>query len=77
MIDGVENYRLDDRDVFKRLPKIIDVGFIQHRGSAEKVVIRRKVSEVKNGRVVYKDTNNSSEDFLTNVDPAPGVHTPN
>lgn len=77
VVDGVENSRLDDRGVFKRLPNSIDVGFIQHRGSAEKVSIRRKVNAVKNGRVVYKDTNNSSEDFLTNMDPAPGINTPN
>lgn len=77
VIDGVENARLDDRGVYKRLPTSIDVGYIQHRGSKEKVSIRRKVSEVVNGRVVYKDTNNSTEDFLTNQDPAPGVISAN
>lgn len=73
VIDGVENPRLDDRGVFKRLPPSIDLGYIQHRGSGEKVSIRRKVKEVIGGRVVYKDTNNSTEDFLTNQDPQPGV----
>lgn len=77
VIDGVENDRLDDRGVYKRLPDEIDVGYIQHRGSAEKVSIRRKVKEVIDGRVVYQDTNNSTVDFLTNQDPAPGVISAN
>jgi hypothetical protein len=77
IIDGVENARLDDRGVFKRLPNSIDLGYIQHRGSGEKVSIRRKVKEVIDGRVVYKDTNNSSEDFLTNQEPQPGIFSVN
>jgi len=74
IIDGVENARLDDRGVYKRLPGMIDVGFIQHRGSGEKVAIRRKVLKVVDGRTVFKDTNNSTEDFLTNQEPMPGVN---
>ncbi len=73
VIDGVENVRLDDRGVFKRLPNSIDVGFIQHRGSYEGVSIKRKVKEVIEGRTVYQDTNNSTNDFLTNQEPTPGV----
>ena len=73
VVDGVENVRLDDRGVFKRLPNSIDVGFIQHRGSYEGVSIKRKVKEVINGRTVYQDTNNSTNDFLTNQEPTPGV----
>lgn len=73
IIDGVENSRLDDRGVYKRLPNSIDVGYIQHRGSGEKVSIKRKVKEVINGRTIYKDTNNSTNDFLTNQEPTPGV----
>ena len=74
VIDGVENARLDDRGVYKRLPAMIDVGFIVHRGSAEKVSIRRKILKTVEGRVIYQDTNNSTEDFLTNVEPKPGVN---
>jgi len=73
VIDGVENAILDDRGVYKRLPDEIDVSYIQHRGSLERVSIKRKVKEVINGRTVYQDTNNSAEDFLTNQDPTPGV----
>jgi len=73
VIDGVENAILDDRGVYKRLPNDIDVGYIQHRGGLEKVSIKRKVSEVIDGRTVYKDTNNSTEDFLTNQEPTPGI----
>ena len=77
IIDGVENARLDDRGVYKRLPASIDLGYIQFRGGYEGVSIRRKVKEVINGRVVYQDTNNSSEDFLTNQVPQPGVISAN
>lgn len=73
VIDGVENDRLDDRGVYKRLPNSIDVGYIQHIGGGEKVSIKRKVKEVINGRTVYQDTNNSTNDFLTNQEPTPGV----
>ncbi len=73
VIDGVENPELDDRGVYKRLPNSIDVGYIQHRGSYEGVSIKRKVKEVINGRTIYQDTNNSTNDFLTNQDPTPGV----
>lgn len=73
VIDGVENAILDDKGVYKRLPNEIDVGYIQNRASGEKVSIKRKVSEVINGRTVYKDTNNSTEDFLTFQVPTPGV----
>lgn len=73
VIDGLDNLRLDDRGVFKRLPNSIDVGYIQHLGSYEGVSIRRKVKEVINGRTVYVDTNNSANDFLTNQEPTPGV----
>ena len=72
IIDGVENVRLDEI-VYKRLPPEIDLGYIQHNGPGEKVSIRRKIKEVAAGRVIYLDTNNSSEDFLTNQEPQPGV----
>ena len=73
VIDGVENVRLDDRGVFKRLPNSIDVGYIQHRGGYQGVSIKRKVQEIINGRTIYQDTNNSTNDFLTNQEPTPGV----
>lgn len=73
VIDGVENARIHTSGVYKRLHNEIDVSYIQHRGSSEKVSVKRKVSEVINGRTVYQDTNNSAEDFLTDQEPTPGV----
>lgn len=35
--------------------------------------IRRKVTEIKNGRPYYQDTNNSAADFLNNQECTPGV----
>jgi hypothetical protein len=72
VIDGVENVELHN-SVFKSLPNRIDIGYIQHRGSGERVSIKRKVKEVINGRTIYQDTNNSTNDFLTNQNPTPGV----
>ncbi|MCL3779528.1 DUF4876 domain-containing protein [Prolixibacteraceae bacterium JC049] len=36
-------------------------------------VIRRKIDKNVNGRVIYKDTNDSAKDFEANVDPKPHV----
>ena len=33
----------------------------------------RKVHKVINGRIIYKDTNNSSEDFEPEAKPTPGM----
>ena len=73
VIDGVENPKIHSDGVYKRLHDEIDVSYIQHRGGSEKVSIKRKVGEVINGRTIYKDTNNSAEDFLTNQEPTPGI----
>jgi hypothetical protein len=73
VIDGVENARLSPDGVYKRLHDEIDVSYIQHRGGSETVSVKRKVSEVVNGHTIYKDTNNSAEDFLTNQVPTPGI----
>lgn len=36
-------------------------------------VVRRKVQSVQDGRIIYMDTNNSAVDFLSTVDPKPGI----
>ncbi|MDX8340004.1 DUF4876 domain-containing protein [Draconibacterium sp. IB214405] len=72
IIDGIENPELNPT-VYKRLPNNIDSGYIQHRGKGEKVSIKRKVQKVVDGRVILMDTNNSSNDFLTNQEPTPGI----
>jgi hypothetical protein len=77
VIDGVENVRIDDSGVYKRLVNSVDLGYIQFRGSYEGVSIRRKIKEVIDGRVVYQDTNNSTEDFLTDQEPQPGIISAN
>ncbi len=72
IIDGVENPELNPT-VYQRLPNNIDSGYIQHKGTGERVSIKRKIQKVVDGRVVLMDTNNSSNDFLTNQEPTPGV----
>ncbi|MGQ1945595.1 DUF4876 domain-containing protein [Geofilum sp. OHC36d9] len=36
-------------------------------------VVRRKVQTVEDNRIIYMDTNNSAVDFLSTVDPKPGI----
>ncbi len=54
------------------LPKD-DVKGIAVSGMYTGKAIRRKVERIENGRVYYKDTNNSSEDWKNEQDNTPGV----
>lgn len=58
--------------VNKRFINSLDAGYIaMQSGSKSGLCIRRKVDMVENGIVYYKDTNNSTEDFLSDVVPNP------
>lgn len=75
IFDAVEVVFDEAHAVFKRFPPDLDVGFVFNRsGSGSGKCIRRKVSAVINGNLVYQDTNNSTEDFLTDVDPQPKIY---
>lgn len=57
-----------------RLRPEVDGGKVFNNAAYCGLSIRRKVESINaNGRAVLKDTNNSSEDFLTNQVPTPGV----
>lgn len=63
--DGVECFR--DAGSYKRLPATIDNGFAHiSEGIASGFSVHRRVDEALSvpGRVVYRDTNNSTEDFV-------------
>lgn len=58
----------------KMLSPAVDAGYIDCVPSGTAKSIRRNVKEVKDGRVIYQDTNNSSIDFMTNAEPQPKIY---
>lgn len=54
------------------LPAQVDAGMIWTSAQYNGMGFTRKVAEVVDGRVVYKDTNNSAEDFEPEAKPTPG-----
>ncbi|MDR0295304.1 MAG: DUF4876 domain-containing protein [Prevotellaceae bacterium] len=71
IIDGVECSN-GPTITEKRLPVSVDAGFTYvNTGSYSGRAVRRKVEQVLPNRIVYQDTNNSSEDFEINVIPSP------
>lgn len=75
VLDAVEVVQDEARAIYKRFPPELDAGYSYvASGSGSGKCIRRKVKEVSNGRVVYQDTNNSTEDFLKDVDPQPKIY---
>ena len=72
ILDGVECV-ISPSQSLKRLSTSVDVSYtyIQEGGNSG-LAITRKVSEtLPDGRIIYQDTNNSAEDFLTGVKPSP------
>ncbi|HDR89244.1 MAG TPA: DUF4876 domain-containing protein [Bacteroidetes bacterium] len=74
VIDAVEIVRVEEDKRYKRLPIELDAGYTFCSGTYISKSIRRKVDKIIDGKVIYKDTNNSSEDFLGDQDPTPFVH---
>jgi hypothetical protein len=74
VIDAVEEVQTDPTKQFKRLPTSLDAGKVFCSGTYVSKSIRRKVDKIINGKVVYKDTNNSSVDFLSEQTPTPFIH---
>jgi hypothetical protein len=75
VIDAVEIVQADETKRYKRLPTILDAGYTYLEGGSYcSKSIRRKVSMIVSGRVIYKDTNNSTVDFLHDLNPTPGVN---
>ena len=75
ILDAVEVVQDEARAIYKRFPSELDAGYIyMTSGSRSGKCIRRKIEEIKDGRVIYQDTNNSTEDFLKDVDPRPKIY---
>lgn len=74
VIDAVEEVQSDPTKQYKRLPTSLDAGKIWCSGTYVSKSIRRKVDKIIDGKVIYKDTNNSTVDFLGEQTPTPFVH---
>lgn len=73
VLDGVNIVGVDPTKQQSQLRAEIDAGTVTNSEIYNGKSIKRKVKETINGRVVYQDTNNSSDDFLTDQTPTPGV----
>lgn len=73
VIDAVEEVYPDEASHYKRLPVSLDAGMVYQSGSNISKSIRRKVTMILDGKVVYQDTNNSTNDFLPECTPTPFV----
>ncbi len=75
VLDAVEVVQDEARSVYKRFPQELDAGYtLVASGSRSGKCIRRKVYTVVQGRTIYQDTNNSTQDFLKDVDPRPKIY---
>ncbi|WP_372648516.1 DUF4876 domain-containing protein [Draconibacterium sp.] len=75
VVDAVECAKFDAEEVYKRLPAELDAGYTYiEAGNKSSLSVRRKAKMIIGNRVIYKDTNNSSEDFLHDLTPTPGVN---
>lgn len=74
IIDAVETQpNLVDRRLPKKLSAELDAGFtFVPKGSYSSQAVMRKVKEIRNGRRILQDTNNSSEDFEWIMPAIPG-----
>ncbi|HBG42321.1 MAG TPA: hypothetical protein DDZ96_12290 [Porphyromonadaceae bacterium] len=75
IIEAVECIHHEPDRHNKRLFTELDAGFtFISTGSYSGKSVRRKAKQIIDGKVIYKDTNNSTEDFLKDQTPTPGVH---
>jgi hypothetical protein len=71
VIDAVEAVNPDAAKRNKRLPNSLDAGMVNCSGTYNSKSIIRKVSMIIDGKLVYKDTNNSTNDFKGDCTPSP------
>jgi len=75
VLDAVEATWDEAHAIYKRFPLELDAGYTYvASGSRSGLCVRRKVQEVVDGRYIYQDTNNSTEDFLKDVVPTPWLN---
>lgn len=74
VIDGINIVNSNESKRIVRLRPEVDNGIIFMESDYAGKSIRRKVSEITpDGKVILQDTNDSSEDFLSDQTPTPGI----
>ena len=73
VLDAVEAWDRDDAEHYPYFLPKDDAHAVTAPVGFEGKALRRKVAKIENGRVYYKDTNNSAEDFLTDQPQTPGI----
>ncbi len=74
VVDGVDIVRGNEADRYKRLPTSVDAGMVWCSSSYNSKSVRRKAEKILDGKVIYKDTNNSLNDFIGDWTPTPFIH---
>lgn len=75
VVDAIECVYNDPGKRNKRIHSDLDAGYTFITGGTYNgKSVRRKVKQIIDGKVIYKDTNNSTEDFLKDQTPTPFVH---
>ncbi len=70
VLDGVECVK-DDKRYLKKLHTNIDASYVFVSKAYMGYSVRRKVLNIDKGRVIYMDTNDSYNDFMTDQVPSP------
>lgn len=74
VIDGINIVNSNESKRIVRLRPEVDNGMVYMTTDYAGKSIRRKVSEITpDGKVILQDTNDSSEDFLSDQTPTPGI----
>lgn len=72
IVDAVELVNDDTKMKLKRVPAVLDAGATTVNGTYNGKSVSRNIKEtLADGRIIYMDTNNSSEDFHINDTPVP------
>jgi len=75
VIDGFQAYKDDSETSMPKMHAVIDAGFTYDpNGNYTGKCVRRKVKTVINGRTIYQDTNNSTNDFLIDQECSPRIY---
>lgn len=74
VIDGFQAYKDDSETSMPKVHAVIDAGFTYDpNGTYTGKCVRRKVKTTINGRKIYQDTNNSTDDFLIDQECSPRI----
>ncbi|MEG1838170.1 MAG: DUF4876 domain-containing protein, partial [Bacteroidaceae bacterium] len=69
VIDAVDLIQNKTTTITKRFPPVLDSGFATVASTYGGVSVVRKVLSTEGNRIIYQDTNNSTEDFEVNDKP--------